>query len=75
MTPFGGLRVLARSEQGLIGQSEELDELMSKILKDEMKEGIIAKIQDGIVIGGNTTSDRSQLHTCPQQTTPCKPPH
>ena len=25
MTPFGGLRVLARSGQGLTGQSEELD--------------------------------------------------
>ena len=34
MTPFGGLRVLARSGQGLIGQSEELDELMVKILKE-----------------------------------------
>ena len=25
MTPFSGLRVLARSGQGLLGQSEELD--------------------------------------------------
>ena len=30
MTPFIGLRVLARSGQGLIGQSEELDELTKK---------------------------------------------
>ena len=54
MTPFGGLRVLARSGQGLIGQSEELDELMAKILHQEMKEGIITKIQDDIIIGGDT---------------------
>merc|ERR1712082_84870 len=54
MTPFGGLRVLTRSGQGLIGQSKELDELMAKILKEEMQEGIITKIQDNIVIGGNT---------------------
>ena len=52
MTPFGGLRVLACSGQGLLGQSEELDELLSKVLKDEMKEGIVAKIQDDVVIGG-----------------------
>ena len=51
MTPFGGLRVLARSGQGLIGQSKELNELMAKIFKQEMKEGIITKIQDDIRIG------------------------
>ena len=54
MTPFGGLRVLTQSGQGLIGQSKELDELMAKILKEEMKDGIIMKIQDDIVIGGDT---------------------
>ena len=52
MTPFGGLRVLACSGQGLLGKSEELDELLSKVLKEEMKEGIVAKIQDDVVIGG-----------------------
>ena len=54
MTPFGGLCILARSGQGLIGQSEELDELMAKILKEEMQQGIITKIQDDILIGGDT---------------------
>ena len=34
MTPFGGLWVLARSGIGLIGQSEELEELMAKVLKE-----------------------------------------
>ena len=38
MTPLSGLRVLARSGQGLLGQSEELDKLMSKILSKEIKE-------------------------------------
>ena len=36
MTPFGGLRVMARSGQGLLGQSEELDKLMAKIFHEEM---------------------------------------
>ena len=52
MTPFGGLRVLAFSGQGVLGQSEELHELLSKVLKDKMKESVIAKIQDDVVIGG-----------------------
>ena len=54
MTPYSGLRVLARSGQGLLGQSEELDELLSKILHHEIKEGKAIKIQDNIIIGGET---------------------
>ena len=64
MTPFGGLRVLARSGQGLIGQSEELDELMAKILHQEMKEGIITKIQDDIIIGGDTQIQAANNYIC-----------
>ena len=52
--PFSGLRVLARSGQGLLGQSEELDELMAKILTTEIKEGRVIKIQEDIIVGGNT---------------------
>ena len=52
--------MLARSEQGLIGQSEELDELMAKILKQEMKEGIIMKIQDDVIIGGDTQIQKAR---------------
>ena len=48
MAPFGGLRILKQSGQGLVGQSEEMDELLAKILKDEMREGICAKITDDI---------------------------
>ena len=57
MTPFGGLRLLARSGQGLIGQSEEMDELMAKVLHEEMKEGCITKIQDDVIIGGQTQTE------------------
>ena len=53
MTPFSGLRVLARSGQGLLGQSEELDELMAKILASEIKEGKVIKIQDDFIVGGD----------------------
>ena len=54
MTPFCGLRVLARSGQGLTGQSEELEELLSKILKDKLREGVVTKIHDDLVIGRDT---------------------
>ena len=46
MTPFSGLRVLARSGQGLLGQSEELDELLAKVLGEEIKEGRCIKLQE-----------------------------
>ena len=53
-TPFGGLRVMSRSGQGLAGMAEEFDELMSKILKDEMRKGTCAKIVDDCYVGGKT---------------------
>ena len=53
-TPFGGLRYLKRSGQGLISMSEELDELLSKVLKDEMQQGIVCRIADDLYIGGKT---------------------
>ena len=52
MTSFGGLQVFARPGHILRGQSEELDELLSKILKDKVMEGIITKMQDDLIIGG-----------------------
>ena len=59
-TPFGGLRVMSRSGQGLAGMAEEFDELTSKILKEEMKEGICGKIVDDCYIGGNTQLETAQ---------------
>ena len=47
-TPFGGLRFLRRSGQGLIGQSEEMDELLSKIIGPEIQIGIAARIADDL---------------------------
>ena len=43
-----------RAGQGLTGQSEELEELLSKILKDELREGVVTKIHDDLVIGRDT---------------------
>ena len=35
----------------MLGQSEELDELVAKILSKEIKEGRVIKIQDDIIAG------------------------
>ena len=56
-TPFGGMRVIARAGQGLMGMAEEFEELTSKILKQEMQEGLCAKIVDDIYIGGQTQKE------------------
>jgi hypothetical protein len=53
-TPFGGVRFLRRSGQGLLGQSEELEELLSKILKDELQQVSCCKIADVIYVGAGT---------------------
>ena len=53
-TPFCGLRVMARSGQGLSGMAEEFT---AKILKDELKEGICKKIVDDCYIGGKTQEE------------------
>ena len=56
-TPFGGLRVLARSGQGLAGMAEEFGELTAKILKEELQEGICTIIVDDLYIGGDTQTE------------------
>ena len=53
-TPFGGLRVMGRSGQGLGGQAEEYDELMAKVLKEELRDGVCEKIVDDVFVGGDT---------------------
>ena len=62
-TPFGGMRVIARAGQGLMGMAKEFEELTSKILKEEIQEGICAKIVDDIYIGGETQKQTAINYT------------
>ena len=62
-TPFGGMRVITRAGQGLMGMAEEFEELTSKILKEEMAEGITAKIVDDIYVGGQTQKEAAVNYT------------
>jgi len=61
-TPFGGIRFLRRSGQGLLGQSEELEELLTKILKPELETGNCCKIADDIIIGGQTYQETADIY-------------
>jgi hypothetical protein len=62
-TPFGGVRFLRRSGQGLLGQSEELEELLSKILKDELQQGSCCKIADDIYVGADTQPQAASIYS------------
>ena len=53
-SPFKGLRVYTRSSQGLLNQDEELNQLLSKVLGDEIMQGICMKIADDLIVGGDT---------------------
>ena len=53
-TPFRGVRVYARSAMGTPGSETALVELMSRVLGDLLKEGMVAKIADDLYCGGNS---------------------
>ena len=59
-SPFGGLRVMARSGQGLAGMAEEFDELTAKVLKEEIKNGICTKIVDDCYVGGKSQKEAAE---------------
>jgi hypothetical protein len=61
-TPFGGIRFIRRSGQGLLGQSEELEELLTKILKEELEAGHCCKIADDVFIGAQTYEQAADIY-------------
>ena len=56
MAPFRGLRLMTRSGQGLLGQSEEFNLLIKKILK-ELQARKCCQIVSDIYIGGDTQEE------------------
>ena len=56
-TPFRGVRVYARSAMGMPDLETALEELMSRVLGDLLKEGTVAKIADDLYCGGNSPSE------------------
>ena len=80
-TPFGGMRYFKRSIQGLVGQTEEQDENLAKVLHHLLKQGHCIKIADDIFAGGTdieeainnfglliTTLNKNNLKISPSKT-------
>ena len=59
-TPFRGVQVYARSAMGIPGWEKALKELMSRVLGDLLKDGIVTKIADDLYCGGNSPVNSSQ---------------
>ena len=56
-TPFRGMRVKTRTGQGLLNSDVHLDQLLMKVLGDELTEGIVEVARDDIQVGGNTIDE------------------
>ena len=59
-TPFRGIRVMTRTGQGLLNSDVHLDQLVFRVLGDELAEGICEVARDDIEIGGNTLDELIQ---------------
>ena len=57
MTPHKGIRVMTRTGQGLLGSDVELEQLLCRVLGDDISRGHCVAIRDDIVIGGNSIDD------------------
>ena len=57
-TPFKGIRVYLRCAMGLPGSETALEELMSRILGEFVREGFVAKVADDLYVGAD---DQRQL--------------
>ena len=57
MTPHKGIRVMTRTGQGLLGSDVELEELMCRILGEDINSGYCIAIRDDIIIGGDTIDE------------------
>ena len=56
-TPFKGVRVYGRGAMGMPGTETALEELMCRILGDQMATGHVAKLADDIYCGGQSVDE------------------
>ena len=57
LTPYSGTYVYRRSVMGLPGSEAALEELLSRILGDLIREGKMVKIADDIILGSQNVKD------------------
>ena len=60
VTPFKGIRVYTRCAMGMPGSETCLEELMSRILGNQIQNGTVAKIADDLFVGGH--DEQEALH-------------
>ena len=60
VTPFLGVRVYCRPAMGMPGSETALKELMCRVLRELLKDGIVIKIADDLYCGGNTAFELLQ---------------
>ena len=51
------MRVYARSAMDMPGSETALEELLCRVLGDELKEGVVSKLASDIYCGGNTIAE------------------
>ena len=56
-SPYKGMYVHNRAPMGLRNMAEYLEEIVSRVLGDFLAEGILTKISDDLIIGGNTVNE------------------
>ena len=57
LTPYKGMRVYTRAAMGMPCSTEQLDELMSRVIGDMLSNGTAVKIADDLYLGGYCVSD------------------
>ena len=79
-TPYRGMKVMTRAGQGLLNSDVHLEQLLCKILGDEIASGIAEVARDDIQVGGNTVEQAisnwervlSKLSACNMKISPQK---
>ena len=56
-TPYKGTRIYTRSAMGMPGSETVLEELMSRILGDQVASGKVAKLADDLYVGADNVQD------------------
>lgn len=57
VTPYKGVRVYGRSAMGMPGSETALEEILCRILGDQLTEGGVTKLADDIYCGGSTPEE------------------
>ena len=56
-TPFKGVRVYTRCAMGMPGSETALEEIMCRVLGDQLQDASVAKLADDLYCGGNSPSE------------------